>query len=105
MFYVIIVTETILMSYGISVYYNLELIRNIEQLRVSDRPVMIGLSRKGFIGKILDRDVEKRDAGTLAANSAALFAGADILRVHNVAYTRDLVLMLEAIRYDRASRG
>jgi dihydropteroate synthase len=60
--------------------------------------MLVGLSRKGFVGQVLDREVEMRDVGTVAANAAAVFAGANILRVHNVPYTRDLVRMLRAIR-------
>ena len=84
-------------GFGKLLQHNLELIRNIEELRVSDRPVLVGLSRKRFIGQVLDREVEMRDVGTVAANAAAVFAGANILRVHNVTYTRDLVRMLRAI--------
>ncbi len=84
-------------GFGKQLQHNLDLIRNIEELRVSDRPVLVGLSRKGFIGQILDREIGMRDVGTVAANAAAIFAGANVLRVHNVAYTRDLVLMLAAL--------
>ena len=44
-----------------------------------------------------DREVGDRDVGSVAANAAAIFGGASVLRVHNVAYTRNLVVMLEAI--------
>ncbi len=84
-------------GFGKLLQHNLELIRNIEELRVWDRPVLLGLSRKGFIGQVLDRELDMRDVGTVAANAAAVFAGANILRVHNVPYTRDLVWMLRAI--------
>ncbi len=84
-------------GFGKLLQHNLELIRNIEELRVWDRPVLLGLSRKGFIGQVLDRKLEMRDVGTVAANAAGVFAGANILRVHNVPYTRDLVWMLRAI--------
>ena len=84
-------------GFGKRLQHNLELIRNIEELRVSDLPMVLGLSRKGFIGEILNRELARRDVGTLAANAAAIFAGANVLRVHNVSYTRDLVLMLAAL--------
>jgi len=85
-------------GFGKVLQHNLDLIRNIENLRVCERPLLVGLSRKRFIGTVLDRDVDARDVGTVAANAAALFAGANILRVHNVPYTRDLALMIAAIR-------
>ncbi len=84
-------------GFGKLLQHNLELIRNIEEVRSCDLPVLVGLSRKGFIGSILDRDVGDRDIGTMMANAAAIYAGADVLRVHNAALTRDLVAMVAAI--------
>ena len=74
-------------GFGKCLQHNLELIRNIEQLRVSDRPVMIGLSRKGFIGKILDLPVAERLEGSLATAVLGMIKGAQILRVHDVKET------------------
>lgn len=76
---------------------NLELIRDLGEFRDFGRPLYVGLSRKLFIGTILGREVEDRDVGTVAANAAAVQAGARVLRVHNVPFTRDLVRMLSAI--------
>jgi dihydropteroate synthase len=63
-----------------------------------DYPLLIGLSRKRFIGEITGRNTEDRLAGTLAAAAAALAAGADILRVHDTAGTRDLTKVFTALR-------
>ena len=63
-----------------------------------DYPLLIGLSRKRFIGDITGRDTEDRFAGTLAAAAAALAAGADILRVHDTAGVKDVVKVFTALR-------
>ncbi|MCW2275773.1 dihydropteroate synthase [Rhodoblastus acidophilus] len=60
-------------------------------------PVLVGLSRKRFIGAITGAPVERRLAGTLAADLAALHAGADILRVHDVAEHADAIKVWSAL--------
>ena len=77
---------------------NLAILRNLDLLAELGLPVLVGLSRKSFIGGILDKPAEERLWGTLAANSAAVMKGAAILRVHDVAATADLVKVLHAIR-------
>jgi dihydropteroate synthase len=83
--------------------HNLEILLGLEQLAALGRPVLVGASRKFFLGKVLGqrdgrgRDPSQRDVGTVAANLFALLGGASVLRVHNVAYTRDLVDVFEAI--------
>jgi dihydropteroate synthase len=59
---------------------------------------MIGLSRKSFIGTVLDKPVDQRLVGTVASHMLALMNGADILRVHDVEEAVDTVMMFEAIR-------
>ncbi len=85
-------------GFGKRLQHNLLIIRGLHRLRVASRPLLVGLSRKGFIGKLLSREAPERDVGTLAANAAAIFSGADLLRVHNARYTRDLVDMVAAVR-------
>lgn len=83
---------------------NLELIRQMERFtrlaenRRKHYPVLVGLSRKGFIGEITGRRIEERLAGTIAANAAAIIGGAAIIRVHDVKEHIDLVKMLFALR-------
>lgn len=66
-------------------------------------PVVMALSRKSFIPQMLGRDVlpEDRLAGTLAANMVAINSGASIVRVHDVAATRDMLLVLENLNRER----
>lgn len=77
---------------------NLSLIQHLGGLKDMGFPVLVGISRKSFIQKVLDRDVENRLAGTLAAEAVAVLHGADILRVHDVKETLDLVTMLAALK-------
>jgi dihydropteroate synthase len=58
----------------------------------------MGLSRKSFLGRILDNEVEDRLAGSLAANAWCAIQGVEILRVHDVAETVDMVRVLSAIQ-------
>ncbi|QQO07468.1 dihydropteroate synthase [Breznakiella homolactica] len=70
---------------------NLDILAHLAEICGTVYPVLVGLSRKSFIGEITGRPAEDRLAGTLAANTAALFQGAGILRVHDVPDTVDLV--------------
>lgn len=76
---------------------NLDLLAHLEDLSASVYPVLVGLSRKQFIGEITGRESQDRLAGTLAANAVLLFGKANILRVHDVPETVDLVKMFYAI--------
>lgn len=77
---------------------NVRLIRGIPKLMSLGYPVLIGLSRKGFLGAITGRkQADMRLAATIAANAYALLAGADILRVHDVRETVDMKRVLRAI--------
>jgi dihydropteroate synthase len=78
--------------------HSLEALRRLDELTALDRPILVGPSRKSFIGKILDRPVGERLFGTAAAVAAAVFAGAHILRVHDVAAMVDVVRLCDAVR-------
>jgi len=76
---------------------NLALLAGLAEIGRSGYPVLVGLSRKTFIGTITGKAAEDRLAGTLAANAAAVAAGANILRVHDAAETVDAVRVLAAV--------
>ena len=84
-------------GFGKTVEHNLELIRRLGELRELGRPIVFGASRKSFLGKITGREAGDRLGGTIAANVLALRAGADVLRVHDVAEARDATLSAEVI--------
>ncbi len=77
---------------------NLKLLRELNQLRCLDLPILVGPSRKSFIGNILgESEPKKRVWGTAAACCAAIAASADILRVHDVAPMYDVCRVADAI--------
>ncbi|MBX3327676.1 MAG: dihydropteroate synthase [Nitrospira sp.] len=83
-------------GFGKLVFHNLELLRGLSSLLVLDRPLLIGLSRKAFIGKIVGEPVERREWGTAAAVAIAVDRGARIIRVHDVDMMKDVVKMAAA---------
>jgi dihydropteroate synthase len=84
-------------GFGKGLRDNLQIIRLLAEICGKDYPILVGLSRKSFIGEITGRGSEDRLAGTLAANSAAIDAGADIIRVHDVKEHVDLAQVLFSI--------
>ena len=77
---------------------NLALLRHANAFGALGVPLLVGASRKGFIGRLLDRgDPKARDWGTAAACCAAIAGSADILRVHEVASLRDVCRVADAI--------
>ena len=72
-------------GFGKTLEHNLELLRRLGELRALGRPLMIGTSRKSFIGKIDGSGVDERIGGTIASSVLAAAEGADVLRVHDVA--------------------
>ncbi len=85
-------------GFGKTVDHNLELLRRLSELRELGRPIVVGTSRKSFIGKLTGREVGERLGGTIASNVLALHTGADVLRVHDVAQVEQAVRVAEAIR-------
>ncbi len=76
---------------------NLEIIRCTGAFSSLGFPVLIGPSRKGFIGQITGRKMEERLSGTVAVSTLAAFAGADVLRVHDVGEIISSLKMTEAV--------
>lgn len=78
---------------------DLAALKNLSEIkeRYKNFPILIGASRKSFIGKVLNADKSERLAGSLAANLYAAKNGADILRVHDARETKDALLLTEAI--------
>jgi dihydropteroate synthase len=86
-------------GFGKTLEHNLLLLGNLGQLRRAGRPVLLGVSRKGFLGQLLGREVGERLAGALACACLAMADdSAQVLRVHDVAATRDVVRTWSAIR-------
>lgn len=86
-------------GFGKTIEHNLELLRGLPVLAALGQPLLVGTSRKAFIGKILDLDPDERLEGSVAAAVAAALAGANVLRVHDVPETRKAVKVADAIRF------
>jgi dihydropteroate synthase len=85
-------------GFGKSFEDNLSILRNLEELKVLGRPVLIGASRKSFIGHILgEAKTEGRLEGSLAASVFSAAKGAHILRVHDIKETKKAVMVTDAI--------
>jgi len=76
---------------------NLNLIRNLRYFENLGRPILVGHSRKSFIGKIMDQPPQDRLEGSLSAAVLSVSHGAHLLRVHDVAATKKAILVADAI--------
>ena len=85
------------LCFGKTLQHNLELLRRFAELSLDGLPLLAGVSRKSMLGTITGRPVEQRLAGSLAAAVLAAQRGARILRVHDVAETRDALAVWQAI--------
>jgi dihydropteroate synthase len=77
--------------------HSLEVLRRLPELRDLDRPVLVGTSRKSFLGKVLDLPVGERLFGTAAAVAASVLGGAHVVRVHDVKPMVEVVRVCDAI--------
>jgi dihydropteroate synthase len=84
-------------GFGKTLDHNLELLRRLGKLRELGRPLVVGTSRKSFIGKIDGSDVGERLGGTIASSVLAAVEGADVLRVHDVAEAAQATRVATAI--------
>ena len=84
-------------GFGKSFDHNLQIIRDLRELYELGLPLLLGSSRKAFIGNILDKSPEERDTGTMATVAAGIMNGAHIVRVHNVKMAVETVKVMDAI--------
>ena len=94
------ITNTIVIDPGIgfgkTVDHNLSLLKHIDRFRTLGCPILIGHSRKSFLGKLLDLQIDERDEATAILSALCTAAGASLLRVHDVGRT------VKAVRLTRA---
>jgi dihydropteroate synthase len=83
-------------GFGKTIDHNLELIRRLDEIVAIGRPVVVGTSRKSFLGKLTGRPERERVAATVATNVMALERGASVFRVHDVAESRDALTVAAA---------
>jgi dihydropteroate synthase len=84
-------------GFGKTLEHNLELLRRLGELRALGCPLVVGTSRKSFIGKIDGSEVGERVGGSIASAVLAMAEGADVLRVHDVAETAQAAKLATAI--------
>jgi len=82
--------------------HNLALLARLEALVADGAPVVVGASRKAFLGELTGKPPAEREVATAAAHVAAILAGATLVRVHDVAAQRDAVVVAAAVRAARA---
>ncbi len=84
-------------GFGKTAAHNLQILRRLSEFRSLGLPLLMGASRKSFIGKVLDAEVDDRLEGSLAAAAAAVLGGARLVRAHDVRATVRTVRLLDAI--------
>lgn len=84
-------------GFGKTLEHNLELLRRLGELRELGQPLVVGTSRKSFIGKVDGSDVEDRIGGSIASSVLAVAEGADVLRVHDVAEMSQALAVARAV--------
>jgi dihydropteroate synthase len=83
-------------GFGKTVDHNLQLLRRLDEIVAIGRPVVVGTSRKSFLGKLTGREVTERLPGTIATNVLALERGASVFRVHDVLPVKDALTVAAA---------
>ncbi len=85
-------------GFGKTVEHNLQLLRHLDRLVARGLPVMVGLSRKSLIGKLLDLPIDQRLVPSITLAVVAVWQGAAIVRCHDVRETREAIRMCQAVR-------
>ena len=86
-------------GFGKTVKHNLELLAALAQFKVHERPLLLGVSRKSFIGKLVGGEVQDRGPGSLACALWAVLHGVQCIRTHDVAPTCQALRMIEEIQH------
>lgn len=89
-------------SFGKTVEHNLEIINRLEDFKALHKPVLLGTSRKSFIGKVSDKDTSHRLIGSVATVCAGIMRGAHIVRVHDVKAVQEAAVMIDAVLNETA---
>lgn len=84
-------------GFGKTTKHNLQIIKRLNEFTCLDLPILIGTSRKSFIGDVLELSVDKRLMGTTASVAASIYNGAHIVRVHDVGEVVQVARMVDAI--------
>lgn len=85
-------------GFGKTLEHNLLILKNLERFKELDKPIMVGTSRKSFIGKLTGKEADERIFGTAASIAAAILNGADIVRVHDVPQMREVSTIADSVK-------
>lgn len=91
-------------GFGKTLEHNLELLRNLGHFSSLGYPLLVGVSRKSFIGKLLNVTVDQRLEGSAAAIAASILRGASILRVHDVREMKRVAIVADALKQENKGR-
>ena len=84
-------------GFGKGLEHNMTLLKELPQIVALGSPVLVGLSRKSFIGRVLGREIQERVHGGIGLAALAVSQGARVVRTHDVAATRDAISMVSAV--------
>ncbi len=82
-------------GFGKTLEHNYIILNKLEELKIFHRPIMVGLSMKSLIGKVLNNKPEERLIGTISINTVGILKGANIIRVHHVKEHKEIITLLE----------
>jgi dihydropteroate synthase len=85
-------------GFGKTAEHNLLILKNLSEFRVLGKPILLGTSRKSFIGKILKEEADQRLEGSLSSIAIGVLHGAHIIRTHDVLPARKVIAVADAIR-------
>lgn len=84
-------------GFGKTVAHNLEIINRLDSFNILNKPILIGPSRKSFIGKILNKEASQRLIGTISSVCVSILKGAHIVRIHDVKEIKEAVMLTDHI--------
>jgi dihydropteroate synthase len=85
-------------GFGKTCKHNFKILANLGEFLEINQPLLVGLSRKGFIGELTGKPVAEREMGNAAAIAIAVWQGTHILRVHDVGAMKDAIRVAQALR-------
>ncbi|RKX61398.1 MAG: dihydropteroate synthase [Thermodesulfobacteriota bacterium] len=85
-------------GFGKKLEHNLAILKNLESFHSLNRPILIGHSRKSFIGEITSRSVSQREGGTVGVSLFCFLKGVNILRVHRVDLNKDAIILFKTLQ-------
>jgi dihydropteroate synthase len=92
-------------GFGKTFDHNLQIINRLKEFAYLGRPMLLGTSRKAFIGGVIGKGTDQRELGTAATVAIGVYNGARIVRVHDVAVAKQIVAMVDAIKNETIERS